>query len=207
MVEPQFFGGAIERRTLHDEVVDRMRDMIIEGQFKTHARINETELCRSLGVSRTPVREAIKTLASEGLIELVRNKGAIVKRLGGDEIVDLLEAVAVIERYAAEVGVERASDLEIDQIVKMHQRMRAYYKTRERLPYYKLNQAIHAAIVTLTHNNTLDLPDFSGERFATFFPSQLRSVAAFYSPATNVAGADYRSHQCIGQWRYQPACG
>lgn len=155
MVEPQPIDGTIERRTLHDEVVDRMRDMLIEGQLKAHARINETELCRSLGVSRTPVREAIKTLASEGLIELVRNKGAIVKRLEGDEIGDLLEAVALIERYAAEIGVERANDLEIDEIVKMHRRMREYYKTRERLPYYKLNQAIHSGIVTLTHNKTL----------------------------------------------------
>jgi DNA-binding GntR family transcriptional regulator len=155
MVEPQLIDGAIERRTLHDEVVDRMRDMIIEGQLEAHERINETELCRRLGVSRTPVREAIKTLASEGLIELVRNKGAIVKRLGVDEIVDLLEAVAVIERYAAEVGVERASDLEINEIAAMHRRMRDHYNARERLPYYKLNQAIHAAIVALTHNNTL----------------------------------------------------
>jgi len=155
MVEPQLTDGAIERRTLHDEVVERMRDMVIEGRLEADERINETELCRSLGVSRTPVREAIKTLASEGLIELVRNKGAIVKRLGSHEIVDLLEAVAVIERYAAEVGVKRASDLEIDDIATMHKQMQNHFKARERLPYYKLNQAIHAAIVALAHNATL----------------------------------------------------
>lgn len=155
MAELQLFDAAIERRTLHDEVVERMRDLIIEGHLKAEERINETELCRSLGVSRTPVREAIKTLASEGLIELVRNKGAIVKRLGVGEIEDMLEAVRVIERYAAEVGVERASRSEIDAIVAMHKRMQAYYKSKDRLPYYKLNQSIHAAIVALTQNNTL----------------------------------------------------
>ena len=155
MVEAELIDGAIERRTLHDEVVDRVRDMIIEGRLKAQDRINETELCRKLGVSRTPLREAIKTLASEGLIELVRNKGAIVKRLGVDEIVDMLEAVAVIEGYAAEVGVERASKQEIDEIADMHKRMRDYFRARDRLPYYKLNQAIHTAIVALTHNTTL----------------------------------------------------
>ena len=155
MAELHFIGTAIERRTLHDEVVDRMRDMIVEGHLAALERINESELCQALGVSRTPVREAIKTLASEGLIELVRNKGAIVKRLGVSEIEDMLEAVGVIERYAAEVGVERASREEIDAIIAMHKRMREYYKARDRLPYYKLNQAIHAAIVALTHNSTL----------------------------------------------------
>ena len=142
----------IERRTLHDEVVDRMRDMVIEGLLPSQARINESELCQRLGVSRTPVREAIKTLASEGLIELVRNKGAVVKRLGLEEIVEMLEAVAVLECHAARTGVERGSDEEINAIVALHKQMRAYFKARDRLPYYKLNQAIHAAIVGLTHN-------------------------------------------------------
>ena len=145
----------IERRTLHDEVVERMRDMIIEGHLVALERINETELCQRLGVSRTPVREAIKTLASEGLIELVRNKGAIVRRLGVSEIEDMLEAVGMIERYAAEVGVKRASRAEIDAIAALHKRMREHFKARDRLPYYKLNQSIHAAIVALTHNSTL----------------------------------------------------
>lgn len=148
-------NATIERKTLHDEVVERMRDLIIEGRLAALQRINETELCRSLGVSRTPVREAIKTLASEGLIELVRNKGAIVKRLGADEVEDMLEAVAVIERYAAEVGVVRANQAEIDEIVAMHKEMKAFYKAQDRLPYYKLNQAIHSAMVALTQNQTL----------------------------------------------------
>ena len=142
----------IERRTLHDEVVGRMRDMVIEGLLPSEARINESELCQRLGVSRTPVREAIKTLASEGLIELVRNKGAVVKRLGLEEIIEMLEAVAVIESHAARTGVERGSDSEIDDIIALHKQTRAHFKARDRLPYYKLNQSIHAAIVALTHN-------------------------------------------------------
>ncbi|MGI9424932.1 MAG: GntR family transcriptional regulator [Hyphomicrobiaceae bacterium] len=155
MADLQMLDGAIQRRTLHDEVVDRMRDMIIEGHLAADERINETELCRQLGVSRTPVREAIKTLASEGLIELVRNKGAIVRRLGANEIVDMLEAVAVIELYAATVGVERASDDDIAAIVELHGQMRQLFDSRDRLSYYKLNQAIHASIVGLTCNQTL----------------------------------------------------
>lgn len=153
--EEQMLGGAIKRRTLHDEVVDRMRDMIIEGQLQAGERINETELCGQLGVSRTPVREAIKTLASEGLIASVRNKGAIVNHLGSDEILQLLEAAAMIERHAAIVGVERGSDDEIAAVVELHEQMRKLFDARDRLPYYKLNQAIHTGIVALAHNETL----------------------------------------------------
>ena len=148
-------GGAIQRRTLHDEVVERMRDMIIEGQLIAGQRINETELCGQLGVSRTPVREAIKTLASEGLIAAVRNKGAIVNHLGIDEILQLLEAAAMIERHAGMVGVERGSDTELAEIISLHEQMRNLFNARDRLPYYKLNQAIHTKIVALAHNETL----------------------------------------------------
>lgn len=160
MMEAETIGSErddviIERRSLHDEVVDRMRDMVIEGRLQAGTRINESELCRRLGVSRTPVREAIKTLASEGLIDLVRNKGAIVRRVVGDEVADMMEAVELIECYAATVGVDRASDREIAVIVDMHKRMREHFKARQRLAYYKLNQAIHAAIVALTHNETM----------------------------------------------------
>ncbi|MGI9522666.1 MAG: GntR family transcriptional regulator [Hyphomicrobiaceae bacterium] len=155
MVNTESICGVIERRTLHDEVVDRMRDMIIEGHLDADTRINETELCRHLGVSRTPVREAIKTLASEGLIILVRNKGAVVRRLGTVEIYDMMETVAVIERYAAEVGVERAGDDEISQIAALHNQMCALFNGGDRLAYYKHNQAIHTALVALAHNKAL----------------------------------------------------
>lgn len=153
--EGQMTGGTIQRRTLHDEVVDRMRDMIIEGQLHAGERINESELCGQLGVSRTPVREAIKTLASEGLIAAVRNKGAIVNHLGADEILQMLEVAALIEKHAAIVGVERGSDNEIKAIVDLHEQMRKLFEARDRLPYYKLNQAIHTSIVALAHNATM----------------------------------------------------
>ena len=154
--DAQLTGGVIQRRTLHDEVVDRMRDMIIEGELRAGQRINETELCGHLGVSRTPVREAIKTLASEGLIAAVRNKGAIVNHLGAHEILQLLEAAAMIEQHAAIVGVIRGTDEEIAEICSLHNEMRSLFEARDRLPYYKLNQAIHTSIVALAHNDALN---------------------------------------------------
>ncbi len=145
----------IERRTLHDEVVARVRDMIIENELETGSRINESELCLRLGVSRTPLREALKTLAGEGLIELVPARGAVVRRFGLDDVRHMLETIKALEDPAARLGVERASDAEIRAILDQHERMLELYAARDRLAYYKLNQAIHTAIVALAHNPSL----------------------------------------------------
>ncbi|MFN3615632.1 MAG: GntR family transcriptional regulator, partial [Rubrimonas sp.] len=76
----------LRRATLGELAANRIRDMIIEGRLDQGERINETALGRALGVSRTPLREALRTLASEGLIELRPAQGALVSRPGPAEI-------------------------------------------------------------------------------------------------------------------------
>ena len=65
-----------DRAALHEEVVDRLRDLIVQGQLAPGTRLNERVLCEQLGISRTPLREALKLLATEGLVELLPNRGA-----------------------------------------------------------------------------------------------------------------------------------
>src|SRR5215472_4465530 len=76
----------IRRRPLHDEATERIRDMIVEGQLAAGEWINEIELCQQLQISRTPLREALKVLAAEGLVELVPRRGAHVAQLSIREI-------------------------------------------------------------------------------------------------------------------------
>ncbi|MGN2393630.1 GntR family transcriptional regulator, partial [Pelomicrobium sp. G1] len=71
----------MDRRPLHHEVAARLRDMIIQGELAPGARLNERVLCQQLGISRTPLREALKVLATEGLVELLPNRGAVVTQL------------------------------------------------------------------------------------------------------------------------------
>ena len=155
MSDPLPSADLIPRRTLHGEVVARVRDMIIEGTLETGTRINESELGPRLGVSRTPLREALRTLASEGLIDLVPSKGAVVRSFGLAEITEMLESVKALEGFAARLGTARASDEEIAGVLAIHDEMVARYEARERLAYYKLNQSIHSAIVNLAHNRSL----------------------------------------------------
>jgi DNA-binding GntR family transcriptional regulator len=145
----------VPRRSLHSDVLAALRDMIIEGELPAGERINETALYPQLGVSRTPLREALKALASEGLVELVPNRGAVVRRFTLDDVTHMLEAVKVIETFAARAACERASDGEISSLQQLHHQMRDCYRTKNRLDYFKLNQDIHSGLVAAAHNDTL----------------------------------------------------
>ncbi len=102
-------GGVtrITRVTLHDAVLNQIRDMIIEGQLMPGTRINEGQVGASLGVSRTPLREAIKTLASEGLVEIVPAKGAVVRRFTVQDIGEILEVLKALEQAAARARLQK----------------------------------------------------------------------------------------------------
>jgi DNA-binding GntR family transcriptional regulator len=137
----------ITRRTLHEEVLERLRDMIIEGRLAPGQRINEGLVGAQLGVSRTPLREAIKTLASEGLVEILPAKGAIVGSSPRKRPLQVLEVLKSLEQLGGRMACEQASDATIEAIHSLHKRMLVLYETRDRLEYFKLNQAIHSAIV------------------------------------------------------------
>ena len=145
----------ITRRTLHDEVLSRVRDMIIEGKLAPGQRINEGLIGRQLGVSRTPLREAIKTLVSEGLVEIVPARGAVVYAFSANDLKETLETLGVLEQFAGRTACARASDETLRAIEAIHIEMMGLYKDRTRLEYFKLNQAIHTAIVAACGNGVV----------------------------------------------------
>ncbi len=148
-------SGFIQRQTLHEQVASRIRDMIIEGHLEPDQRINEAVLVQTLGVSRTPLREALRTLAGEGLIDIRPARGSVVKRLSPQDVISMLEVLAELEKLAGRLACERASDEELAELLALHDAMIALYEKRERLQYYKLNQAIHSGIAQLSRNNML----------------------------------------------------
>ncbi len=145
----------IARVSLHDQVVGRVRDLIIEGVLTAGTRINEVQLCQQLGVSRTPLREALKFLASEGLIELVAARGAVVRAFTAKDVRDMLDVLGVLEAYAARLACRVAGDAGIAEVRQLHDRMVERYAARDRLTYFKLNQAIHSAFLALSGNAAL----------------------------------------------------
>lgn len=145
---------AIARPALHEEVTARLRDLIVENRIQPGERVPELEVAARLGVSRTPIREALKVLAAEGLVEMQPLRGAIVKAFSAKDAQDMLRVIALLEEHAGrEACTAPASD--IAAVQALHERMRAHHRRRERQPYFLLNQQIHQAIVALARNDTL----------------------------------------------------
>jgi len=148
---------AIPRAALHEQVAHRLRQMLVENRIPPGAKLNERELSGVLNVSRTPLREAIKMLAAEGLVELLPNRGAIAVQLTEQDVRNTFEVMAGLEAQSGELAAQRITDGELTEIKAMHYEMLAAY-TRGDLPtYYRLNAAIHNAINMAAKNPVLPL--------------------------------------------------
>lgn len=152
---PMNLSLAITNRSLHDQVASRVRDLIIEGILEPGSRIDEGQLIEKLGVSRTPFREALRTLAAEGLVIVRPSKGSIVRQWTREDVFSMLEVLGHLEQLAGELACVRASDKEIDELIQLHDEMLVFYNARDRLPYYKLNQQFHTRLTALSKNSTL----------------------------------------------------
>jgi DNA-binding GntR family transcriptional regulator len=144
-----------ESESLHDEVLSRLRDVIVEGRLPPGARIPERELCAEMGVSRTPLREALKVLAAEGLIDLLPNRGARVRRFTDEDVRNLFEILAALESAAGRLACSRIAEAEIAAIERLHYEMYGHYMRRDLPAYFRLNQAIHLSIVAAARNAAL----------------------------------------------------
>lgn len=153
-VEPAARPG-LARRTLHADVTERLRDLIVEGELAPGERVDEKALCARFGVSRTPVREALKVLASDGLVELLPNRGARVTAITATGVAALFEAAAALERTAAELAAARASDRDLADVARLQETMERHHAAHRRAEYFRANQRIHNAIIAAARNDVL----------------------------------------------------
>ncbi len=145
----------IVRQNLHHVVATRLRDMITEGDLAPGTRIHEVNLGQELGVSRTPLREALKCLAGEGLLDLSPGRGAIVRVFKAKDVEDSLNVLARLEHFAGFLVCAHATGEAIRRIRLMHDEMIRLYEAGSRRSYFKTNQAIHSAILQATGNSAL----------------------------------------------------
>jgi DNA-binding GntR family transcriptional regulator len=154
----------ISRGALHDQLTQRLRTWLVEGRIAPGAKLNERELCEVLHVSRTPLREAIKRLAAEGLVDLLPNRGAVAPKLTEADVEHAFEVLAVLEGLSGERAAARASDAEIVEIRALHFEMCACHARQDLSGYYRLNARIHAAINAAARNPVLTQSYASAER-------------------------------------------
>lgn len=147
--------ASVRRQALHGETVARLRHMILEGELRPGERIPELQFCAAFGISRTPLREALKVLATEGLVETRPNRSSIVARVQPEEIAAIFEIMGALERLAGELVCARISNAEIAELDRMHEELVALHRKRERTAYFRKNQDIHLRIIALTKNPVL----------------------------------------------------
>ena len=143
--------------TLHAQVAHELRQMLVENRIAPGAKLNERELCDVLKVSRTPLREAIKMLAAEGLVDLLPNRGAIAVALTQADVFNTFEVMAALEAVSGALAAQRITEAELSEIKAKHFEMLAAYTRRDLSAYYQLNAQIHLAINLSAKNPVLSV--------------------------------------------------
>lgn len=150
--DPDLSGSA---RSLHEEVLGHLRKFVIEGDLPEGERIPERQLCDQLGISRTPLREALKVLAAEGLVDLLPNRGARIKVLTEADIRELFEVMGGLEALSGRLACASITDAEIAAVEDAHYRMYQGYIARNLSESSRYNRQIHAMILAAAGNATL----------------------------------------------------
>lgn len=145
----------IIRRPLHEEAADRIRDLIVQGQLAAGTRLNERLLTAQFGLSRTPLREAFKVLATEGLVDLLPNRGAVVSQMDPVRLSETLEVMGALEALAGELACMNATEAQLNEIRALHYEMLAHHARGDLAGYFKFNQAIHLKLVKYSGNAVL----------------------------------------------------
>jgi DNA-binding GntR family transcriptional regulator len=145
----------LERMSLHDQLVAKVREMIVDGELQAGAPLPERMLCETFGVSRTPLREAFKILASEGLIELRSHRTPVVTPINRVEIANTFDVMIALDGVAGLQAATLATDDDIARLNAMHDRLVHLHREAARTAYFRLNQEIHVEITRLANNPVL----------------------------------------------------
>lgn len=148
-------SASVVRLPVHRQLVGTLRGMIIRGELDGGARLQEAALAKLLGVSRAPLREALKTLATEGLVELIPNRGARVAEIDAATYRGVRGVVIALELHAAEGACRHATEAEVYEIAECHFRMLKLAALNDLSGYFEINLLIHQKIVDLARNPVL----------------------------------------------------
>ena len=147
--------GVSDTSTLHEDLVSEIRTLVIEGDLEPGAKIPERVLCERFGVSRTPLREALKTLASEGLLELLPRRGVRVARLTEEDVDQMFPIMGALEALSGELACAHLTEEQFAEIQALHYQMVLHFTRRELAPYFRVNQQIHEKILEAAANPLL----------------------------------------------------
>lgn len=149
------FNIAIARSTLPQVAAERLRALIVEGVLEPGTRLNERELSEQLGVSRTPLREAFRLLAAEGLLLQMPNRGVQVVALSREDVRHAFEVMASLEGLAGELAAARVTDADLHELRVLQDDLESAHRRLDLPAYYRVNRSIHDRLNAIAANPVL----------------------------------------------------
>ena len=156
-------SGSLSRRALYEDVADRLRGQIFARELEPGTWIDELKLSAEYGISRTPLREALKVLAAEGLVTMKPRRGAYVAEMSRDDVAQIYHLLSLLEADAAGDVARHASATQLAHLVQLHERLEK--QVRQRDAFFAANEQFHMALL-----------DIAGNRWRTQIVADLRKV-------------------------------
>jgi DNA-binding GntR family transcriptional regulator len=150
-------------RALYQDVAERLRQQIFNRELEPGSWIDEMKLSQEYGISRTPLREALKVLAVEGLVTMKVRRGAYVTEMSHDDVSQVYHLLALLESDAAAQAAAHANDSQRAELLQLHERLEK--QSRQRDAFFVTNERFHMALL-----------DIAGNRWATQIVTDLRKV-------------------------------
>lgn len=154
---------SLSPRALYQEVAERLRQQIFARELEPGSWIDEQKLAAEYGISRTPLREALKVLAVEGLVTMKVRRGAYVTEMSRDDVAQVYHLLGLLEADAAGEVARRATDAQIAELRRLHEQLEKQARSRD--AFFATNEAFH-----------LKLLEFAGNRWRTQLVNDLRKV-------------------------------
>ena len=126
------------------------------GKLAEGDKVNEGELCETMGISKTPLREALRVLSVEGLIRLVPNRGAFVTKPTFEEIAEMFDVMSLLEGYCARAACEKMTPKDFTRLEKLHAKLEDNFERRDQEEYIRFNNRYHSLVQEIAGNRTLN---------------------------------------------------
>jgi DNA-binding GntR family transcriptional regulator len=144
----------LKPRALYEEVAELLRQRIFNRELAPGDWVDELKIATELEISRTPLREAIKVLATEGLITMKMRRGAYVTEVNDKDLRDVFHLMAVLEADAASTVARAATDAQIEELATIHAQLEK--STRDRVQFFAINEAFHVKLLEFANNRWRD---------------------------------------------------
>ncbi len=143
------------QKTLSEKTADKIRDLIHKNILAGGEKLNEINLCEQIGVSRTPLREALRALSAEGLVQIHPNRGAFVAEISMEELQHTFEVMSILEGSCARLAADRLTNADLEELEELHEKLEEHYRNNDPHAYVKHNQNYHEFIQEKTGNPVL----------------------------------------------------